>query len=139
MRIKRSIVPELRTLLGEYPVVTILGPRQAGKTTLALEFLDDYGYANLEDPFFRDSNGNEVDLLIPEGRHLKAVEIKSAATFKMDQLKGLNRFRGLIESKRTGTRQRLSLESARLVYNGTPRKLSDGTSAVYFRSPDIWS
>lgn len=32
--IERSITQEFQTLLQEYPVVTVLGPRQAGKTTL---------------------------------------------------------------------------------------------------------
>lgn len=47
--IKRDIQKELRTLLREYPVVVILGPRQAGKTTLA-KTLTTYQYCNLEDP-----------------------------------------------------------------------------------------
>jgi len=45
--------------------------------------------------FYRDSHGNEVDLLIREGRRLVPVEIKSAATFSTDFLKGLERFRAL--------------------------------------------
>ena len=32
------------------PVVTILGPRQAGKTTLVKMCLPDFAYANLENP-----------------------------------------------------------------------------------------
>ena len=48
--IKRHIETELRKLLKEYPVVTLLGPRQAGKTTLARGALDTYDYANLENP-----------------------------------------------------------------------------------------
>lgn len=48
--IARQLQPELKTLLGEYPVVTILGPRQAGKTTLAKETLPDFEYRNLEAP-----------------------------------------------------------------------------------------
>jgi hypothetical protein len=48
--IRRHIEIELFTLLGEYPVVTILGPRQAGKTTLARHALRDFDYANLENP-----------------------------------------------------------------------------------------
>jgi len=48
--IKRHIETELRKLLKEYPVVTLLGPRQAGKTTLARGALDTYAYANLENP-----------------------------------------------------------------------------------------
>lgn len=37
----------------EYPVVTIIGPRQAGKSTLAKETFNDRDYANLEDPEVR--------------------------------------------------------------------------------------
>lgn len=35
--IHRRLEPRLRELLGEYPAVALLGPRQVGKTTLALE------------------------------------------------------------------------------------------------------
>ncbi|MDI6746157.1 MAG: ATP-binding protein [Rhodocyclaceae bacterium] len=45
--------------------------------------------------FFRDSNGNEVDLLIREGGSLMPIEIKSASTFSVDFIKGLERFRAL--------------------------------------------
>jgi uncharacterized protein len=51
--ILRKLSIELKILIGEYPVVTILGPRQSGKTTLAKEFLDGYEYSNLEDPSVR--------------------------------------------------------------------------------------
>jgi len=51
--IKRQIAKELKKLLAEYPVVTILGPRQAGKTTLARELLGSYAYYNLETPAIR--------------------------------------------------------------------------------------
>ncbi len=52
--INRHIEPEFFQLLGEYPIVTILGPRQAGKTTLAKQLLPDYAYVNLEHPETRD-------------------------------------------------------------------------------------
>ena len=52
--INRTLLPELKQLLSEYPVVTILGPRQAGKTTLARESLKDFEYCNLESPESRD-------------------------------------------------------------------------------------
>ena len=48
--IQRDIEAELHQLLGEYPVVTVLGPRQAGKTTLVRHALDGYEYCNLESP-----------------------------------------------------------------------------------------
>jgi predicted AAA+ superfamily ATPase len=51
--IKRHIISDLEKLLGEYPVVTILGPRQAGKTTLARTMLSSYDYCNLEAPEIR--------------------------------------------------------------------------------------
>lgn len=43
--------------------------------------------------FYRDTNGNEVDLIIKAGRNLVPVEIKSAATFTEEFLKGVERFR----------------------------------------------
>lgn len=50
MLIKRQIAAELRQMANEYPVVTLMGPRQSGKTTLVRATFDDMPYANLEDP-----------------------------------------------------------------------------------------
>ena len=52
--IKRNIENELQQLLKEYPIVTILGPRQAGKTTLAKTALKKHAYCNLELPENRE-------------------------------------------------------------------------------------
>lgn len=48
--IKRDITKELLLQLQEYPIVTVLGPRQAGKTTLVRNVLPEYDYVSLEDP-----------------------------------------------------------------------------------------
>ena len=48
--IKRKIQQELAKLAQEYKVVTITGPRQSGKTTLARMQFPDYNYVNLEEP-----------------------------------------------------------------------------------------
>jgi predicted AAA+ superfamily ATPase len=48
--IKRNITKDLHLLLQEHPIVTVLGPRQAGKTTLVQHELPDYAYVSLEDP-----------------------------------------------------------------------------------------
>ncbi len=48
--IPRIIAQELHTQLNEFPIVTVLGPRQAGKTTLAKMELPDFDYVSLEDP-----------------------------------------------------------------------------------------
>ena len=37
-----------------YPIVTITGPRQSGKTTLARMLLSDWQYVSLEDPEIRE-------------------------------------------------------------------------------------
>lgn len=42
--------------------------------------------------FYRDSNGNEVDLLVKNGSTFDCYEIKSSATFHPDFTKGLNSF-----------------------------------------------
>lgn len=48
--IKRKIQQELAKLAQEYKVVTITGPRQSGKTTLARMQFPDYTYVNFEEP-----------------------------------------------------------------------------------------
>lgn len=44
---------ELKLSSAEYPVVTVIGPRQSGKTTLVREQFPEHSYANLEDPQLR--------------------------------------------------------------------------------------
>jgi predicted AAA+ superfamily ATPase len=51
--IERAIKQRLVSLWQSYPVVTITGPRQSGKTTLAKTTFPDYGYVNLESPDLR--------------------------------------------------------------------------------------
>lgn len=48
--IDRTISTEFEQVRQEYPVVTITGPRQSGKTSLAKRLCKDYAYATLEDP-----------------------------------------------------------------------------------------
>ena len=51
--IKREITNELKEAAAEYPVVTITGPRQSGKTTLAQMTFPKKHYVSLEDPDIR--------------------------------------------------------------------------------------
>jgi hypothetical protein len=47
--------------------------------------------------FFRDSHGNEVDLLLTSaGRSFTAIEIRSAATFQPEFFKGIDVFRSSV-------------------------------------------
>ena len=52
--VKRLISNHLISLLNMYPTVTITGPRQSGKTTLARTMLPDWDYVSLEDPEIRE-------------------------------------------------------------------------------------
>ncbi|MCR4714393.1 MAG: ATP-binding protein [Treponemataceae bacterium] len=51
--IRRDIAAHLTKLLSMYPVVTVTGPRQSGKTTLVQNLLSDWSYVSLEDPDMR--------------------------------------------------------------------------------------
>jgi predicted AAA+ superfamily ATPase len=78
----RQLTGELLRLAKEYPVVTILGPRQSGKTTLARSVFAGYRYVNCEDPevrrlaesdpraFFRQ---NPTPLIIDEVQRVPAL------------------------------------------------------------------
>jgi len=52
--INRSIAEHVRQLAGIYPVISVSGPRQSGKTTLVQSLFADLDYVNLEDPELRD-------------------------------------------------------------------------------------
>lgn len=51
--IKRTIEAEFAQVRQEYPVVTLTGPRQSGKTSLARKLCPNHAYASLEDPDVR--------------------------------------------------------------------------------------
>lgn len=52
--IRREIFNLVRQRASEFPVLTVTGPRQSGKTTLVRACFPHYAYANLEDPETRE-------------------------------------------------------------------------------------
>jgi uncharacterized protein len=54
MYTNRRIKSELKNLLSMYPIVTLTGPRQSGKTTFLENEFPEYRYINLEDPELRE-------------------------------------------------------------------------------------
>ena len=56
--IPRALQPSIQRLLAQYPVLTITGPRQSGKTTLCRALFGGRRYLNLEDP---DTRARAVD------------------------------------------------------------------------------
>lgn len=51
---KRSIEPYLEKIAKKYRCITMVGPRQSGKTTLAKKMFADFDYYNFENPDTRD-------------------------------------------------------------------------------------
>lgn len=51
---QRILKDEIIKSSNEYPVLTIVGPRQSGKTTLTRMVFPDYNYVNLEQPEYRN-------------------------------------------------------------------------------------
>lgn len=52
--IRRTLEPILREVASQYPVVTLTGPRQSGKTTLVREVFTGHDYVSLEEPDIRE-------------------------------------------------------------------------------------
>lgn len=50
---KRELTESLKGMAQKYPVVTLIGPRQSGKTTLACQTFPEYRYVNLEQTSMR--------------------------------------------------------------------------------------
>lgn len=69
--------------------------------------------------FYRDSHGHEVDLVIPDGRQLIPVEIKSAATFRPEFVRGIKNFKKTVGDDRCG--------SGQVWYNGSTTHEFKGT------------
>ncbi|HVT45454.1 MAG TPA: ATP-binding protein [Thermoanaerobaculia bacterium] len=55
MFVNRTLQPLLLALFDKYPIVSVTGPRQSGKTTLCRTSFPELAYVNLERPDVRDS------------------------------------------------------------------------------------
>lgn len=64
--IKRDIEPALKKIAEDFPVVTLIGPRQSGKTTLVRAVFPDYTYCNLENPEIRTLAQNDPKSLFAQ-------------------------------------------------------------------------
>ena len=53
MRVRRELQSELERMVQVFPVVTVTGPRQSGKTTLCRMAFPNANYLSLEDPELR--------------------------------------------------------------------------------------
>ena len=75
--IPRTIAPHLRRLFGQYPFVTVTGPRQSGKTTLCRAAFPELAYVNLESPRSRRFAREDPERFLagfPEGAILDEIQ-----------------------------------------------------------------
>lgn len=67
--IKRILLEKLKQFATSYPVITLTGPRQAGKTTLCKQAFPNHIYVNLEDPMLRERVRYDVHAFLKENAH----------------------------------------------------------------------
>ena len=73
----RNAKETIETLLGGFPIVTLTGPRQSGKTTLARAVFENHPYASLEEPDLRqaaDADPRSFLARFPDGAVLDEVQ-----------------------------------------------------------------
>jgi len=97
--IKREISKIVLEMAGYYPVVTIMGPRQSGKTTLAKALFPQHAYFNLESSHVRDAALSDPRTFLassPSGMILdeiqKAPSLLESVQSLVDEEKGFGRF-----------------------------------------------
>lgn len=108
--IKRKLCKQIRLYLADFPAVVLLGPRQVGKTTLALALAKEVPsiYLDLESP-------NDLSKLSDPAAYLNRHENKLVVLDEVQQLPGLFKtLRGLIDQGR-----RKGLTSARFLLLGS--------------------
>lgn len=77
--IQRSIAPHVKRMAGYFPVVSIVGPRQSGKTTLARMLFPDFEYVNLENPeTLREATGDGASFFLNHRPPLVVDEVQRA-------------------------------------------------------------
>ena len=77
--------------------------------------------------FYRDSNGNEIDLLVPVGRSLEGYEIKSSVTYNSSFEKG---FHGITEQLEARLSRRVDVYCGTQERCGAPIEVLDYASLL---------
>jgi uncharacterized protein len=97
--IVRALEPRLRSLAGKFPVVTVTGPRQSGKTTLCRAVFPDKPYVSLEAPDVQDFARRDPRRFLAERRDgavldevHRVPELLSYVQAMVDETPGVGRF-----------------------------------------------
>ncbi|MBN2262249.1 MAG: ATP-binding protein [Prolixibacteraceae bacterium] len=124
MIIEREIHNELLAMSGHYPVVTITGPRQSGKTTLARTTFPNKPYFNFENPDTRQQveldpraflQANQDGMIIDEFQRYPEI---------------LSYIQGLVDSKRTMGRFILTGSNQLSMLSSVSQSLAGRTSLL---------
>lgn len=93
--IRRSITPTVQEVSKYFPVVTITGPRQSGKTTLIRHLFDGYTYHTLEDPDARQwAEEDPRDFLSSDSSGVVIDEVQNVPSL-------LSYIQGIVDSDRS--------------------------------------
>lgn len=87
--------------------------------------------------FWRDSTGNEVDVLIEHANKLTPVEIKSGQTIAADFFDGLKKFSGLVEKSPEKSEER-GVERAVLIYGGSQNQHRENTEVIPWQATNLF-
>jgi len=75
--IPRAITDKVKYYTDKYPVITITGPRQSGKTTLVKNIFPEYDYYTMENPLVRAQAQEDPSFLFyPKGKRVIIDEIQ---------------------------------------------------------------
>jgi predicted AAA+ superfamily ATPase len=77
--LERTLKKSIKAALRYFPVLTITGPRQSGKTTLCREMFPSLPYANLESPTVREAAMQDPEAFL--GEHSQGMVIDEAHHF----------------------------------------------------------
>ena len=66
MFVHRKIESRIREMCGKFPIVSVTGPRQSGKTTMLRELFPDYRYVTLENPDSLDFATEDPRRFLPQ-------------------------------------------------------------------------
>jgi len=77
--VKREIANIIKLMAGKMPIISITGPRQSGKTTLAKICFPEYNYVNLENPDTLDDAKSDPRLFL--SRHTNGLIIDEIQLF----------------------------------------------------------
>jgi len=77
--IQRELIGKIKEMATKMPVISITGPRQSGKTTVAKMCFPDYDYVNLENPDTLEDAKSDPRLFL--SRHVKGLIIDEIQVF----------------------------------------------------------